>query len=365
MLLDTVSPMPHLARVPPYAAAEKPAGDGGRPVILSQNELATAPSPRAVEAAAATLAGSNRYPDSDCEALCAAIAARHGLRADRVLCTPGSMTLLGTLVRSYAGAGDEVVITRHGYGYFRTVIQLAGATPVVAPETELHADVDAILARVTERTRIVLLANPNNPTGTMIPWSEVLRLHAGLREDILLVLDAAYAEFVARPDFRAGSDLVDASRNTVMIRTFSKIYGLAGMRVGWGYFPAAIADLLRRVTPPSSVSSQAQAAAIAALADRDHTRATFEAVSRERQRLAAALGVLGLAGPPSEANFVLADFGSPERAKRAHAFLTRRGIHLRPVASADLPQHLRITIGTAAEHEEVLGALRAFLDRPA
>ncbi|MGV6875222.1 pyridoxal phosphate-dependent aminotransferase [Pseudochelatococcus sp. B33] len=358
-----ILPLPHLLLVPPYAAAEKPQDDGTPKVILSQNELPTAPSPKAVEAAATALLEANRYPDSDCTELGDVIAAHHGLQAERILCSPGSMELLGILTRSYAGPGGEVIITEHGYGYFRTVIQLAGATAVIAPETSLRADVDAILACVTDKTRMVLLANPNNPTGTCLPWAEICRLHANLPQNVLLALDAAYAEFVDDPSFQAGSQLVDGSVNTVMIRTFSKIYGLAGMRVGWGYFPADVANLLRRVIPPSSVSMPAQAAAIAALSDKDHLRKTREAVVSQRQRLTLALQELGLHPVPSETNFILAELPSARRAKEAYEFLKSRQIFLRPVLSAGLPQHLRITIGSPGEVSLLIAGLAEFLSR--
>lgn len=357
---DLLSPLAYLSLVPAYASAEKPAPADQPDVILSQNELAFPPSPKAVAAATEAGFGANRYPESDCTALCAAIAATHGLDAARILCTPGSMMLLGALVRSYAGPGDEVILTQHGYAYFRTVVQLAGAQEVIAPEAALTADVDAILACISDKTRIILLANPNNPTGTLLPWSEILRLHSAAPPHILLVLDAAYAEFVEDPDYQAGGALVDKSANVAMIRTFSKIYGLAGMRVGWGYFPAGIADMLRRILPPSGVSSQAQAAAVAALADAEYTTRIFDTVTQERRSLSAALADLGLAPVASQANFLLADFGSAARAKAAYDWLAQRQIYLRPVGSAGLTQHLRITIGTAEEHARLIRGLAEF-----
>lgn len=359
-----ISPLPHLALVPAYASAEKPAGDGNVQILLSQNELGVSPSPLAVAAAIETIAGSNRYPDSDCINLRTAIAKQHGLNIDRIVCSPGSMLLLSSLIGSYAGQGDEVIVSRHGYAYFQTIIQLAGAEPIAAAEVEYRADVDAILSCVSERTRIVLLANPNNPTGTHLPWSEIQRLHSSLPRHVLLVLDGAYAEFVTASDFNDGANLVDICENVAMIRTFSKIYGLAGMRVGWGYFPAAVADMLRRVLPPSGVSVQAQAAAVAAISDRTYLSNIYETIHRERVKLYQQLEQLGLPPVASETNFMLADFGSSSRAQRAYRWLTGQHVHLRPVGSAGLPQHLRITIGTPAENEQLIKALRQFCAMP-
>src|SRR5690606_24331634 len=228
------------------------------------------PSPRAVEAfraAADTLA---LYPDGSATRLRTALARHYGLNADRIVCGAGSDELLSLLAYAYLGPGDEAIHTRHGFLVYEIAIRAAGATPVVAPEMDLKADVDAILDRVGERTRIVFLANPNNPTGTYLPIDEIRRLHAGLPPSVLLILDAAYAEYVRRNDYEAGIELVATSENVVMTRTFSKVYGLASLRLGWAYCPASVADVLNRIRGPFNVNGAALEAGIAALADTSH-----------------------------------------------------------------------------------------------
>jgi len=263
------------------------------------------------------------------------------------------------LLRSYAGPGDEVLYSRHGFLMYPIGAQTVGATPVAAPERALTTDVDALLERVSERTRLVFIANPNNPTGTYLGAGEMARLHAGLPPSVVLAIDAAYAEFVNRNDYEPGISLVNRAENVVMLRTFSKIYALAGLRLGWAYCPPAIADVLNRVRGPFNVTAAAQAAGVAAVED-------VEALNRARghnerwlpwfsERLAA----LGLALTPSVANFVLARFpGDPlKNADAAFAFLQSRGILTRKMAAYGLPQHLRVTIGTGPEMETVAAAL--------
>ncbi len=258
-----------------------------------------------------------------------------------------------------------MLYSRHGFLIYPIGAMSVGATPVAAPERELTADVDALLARVTPRTRLVFIANPNNPTGTYLGAEELSRLHAGLPPSVVLAIDAAYAEFVNRNDYEAGAALVDRSDNVVMLRTFSKIYALAGLRLGWGYFPPAIADVLNRVRGPFNVSTPALAAGVAAVED---TTAFARARAHNDRWLpwfSDRLAALGLKLPPSVGNFVLPRFpDDPEHnAAAAFAFLQSHGILTRKIGAYGLPHHLRITIGTGEEMEKVAAVLGEFMDR--
>ena len=344
----------------------KSAGPAGMKVHkLSANETPLGASPAAREAfrdAADTL---HDYPDGSATRLREAIARVHGLNADNIVCGNGSDELLGLIAQAYLRPGDEAIYTEHGFLVYRISILAAGATPVVAPERDMTADVDAILARVTDATRIVFLANPNNPTGTYLPIEEVRRLHAGLRGDILLVLDAAYAEYVRRNDYEAGVELVSANRNVVMTRTFSKIHGLAALRVGWAYAPAEVIDVMHRVRGPFNVNAPAIAAATAAIADRAQVDAAIAHNDEWLIWTQTALEELGLTVTPSVGNFLLVHFADEEgrRAEDADAFLTARGYVLRRVVPYGLPNALRMTIGSQEANRGVVAALREFLGR--
>src|SRR5262249_19531933 len=267
------------------------------------------------------------------------------------------------LLRSYAGPGDEVLYSRHGFLMYPINAQTVGATPVAAPERALTTDVDALLERVPDRTRIVFVANPNNPTGTYLGAAEMARLHAGLPPSVVLAIDAAYAEFVNRNDYEAGAALVDRADNVVMLRTFSKVYALAGLRLGWAYCPPAITDILNRMRSPFNVNVPALAAGVAAVED---VEALVHAQAHNQRWLAwfsQRLAALGLPLTPSVANFVLARFpDDPHRnADAAFAFLQSRGILTRKMGAYGLPQHLRITIGTGPEMAAVAATLAEFM----
>jgi histidinol-phosphate aminotransferase len=326
-----------------------------RVIKLSSNEGALGPSPRAVEAYRALAGDIHRYPDGHATRLREALADRWGLEAGNIVCGNGSDDVLQLLAHAYCGRDDEVLYSEHGFLVYPIAAKACGATPVTAPETDLTTSVDALLARVTERTRIVFVANPNNPTGTYIPSEQLRRLQAGLPEHVLLVIDAAYAEFVDANDYEDGSALVRAHSNVVMTRTFSKIFGLGAVRLGWAYCPPAIADVLNRIRGPFNVGAPALAAGEAALAD----RAFFDLVRQHnlywRAWLADALVKLGLDVAPSATNFLLVKF--PD-ARAADAFLRARGIIVRAVASYGLPDHLRITIGREDEVRAVAEALK-------
>jgi histidinol-phosphate aminotransferase len=303
------------------------------------------------------------YPDGSASRLRQAIAARFGLDPSRIVCGNGSDDLLHLLALAYVGPGDEGVLTEHGFSVYKIAILAAGGTPVIAREKNLTADVDAILACVSPRTRIVYIANPNNPTGTYMPFSEVKRLHAALPRNVLLVLDGAYAEYVQRNDYSAGLELVSNHDNVVMTRTYSKIFGLAALRIGWCYAPAAVCDSLNRIRGPFNVNGPALEAGIAALEDAAHLDGAIAHNAKWLAWLTEQLTALGLRVTPSVANFVLIHFPPDEglSAKAADDFLTARGLILRGVGSYGLPHALRLTVGTEEANRLVVAALADYL----
>jgi len=268
-------PRPGILDISPYVGGEARVAGVERPIRLASNESALGPSRKAIAAYRALADEIHRYPDGSAQELREALGQRHGVDPARIVCGAGSDELITLLLRCYAGPGDEVLYSRHGFLMYPINALAAGAAPIAVPERELTTDVDAVLARVTERTRLVFIANPNNPTGTYLGAQDVARLHAGLPPSVLLAIDAAYAEFVNRNDYDPGIALVNRADNVVMLRTFSKIYALGGLRLGWAYCPPAIADVLNRVRSPFNVSAAAQAAGIAAVED-------IEALNRAR-----------------------------------------------------------------------------------
>jgi histidinol-phosphate aminotransferase len=349
--------------IAPYVPGKSKASGGGRVYKLSSNETPLGASPRAIAAYKACADALELYPDGASTALREAIAGAYGLSADRIVCGAGSDEILNLLTHAYIGPGDEGVFTEHGFLVYKIAIMAAGGTPVAVPERDLTADVDAILAAVTERTRIVFLANPNNPTGTYLPFSEVRRLHAGLRPDVLLVLDAAYAEYVRRNDYESGIELVATASNVVMTRTFSKIHGLANLRIGWCYAPDHVCDALNRIRGPFNLGGPSIAAGVAAIGDREFVERAIAHNDTWLDKVSNDLRALGLTVTPSVGNFILIHFPStPGRtAKEADAFLSERGIVLRAVGAYGLPGALRMTIGSAEANEAAVAALAAFM----
>ncbi|MEZ5810392.1 MAG: histidinol-phosphate transaminase [Rhizobiaceae bacterium] len=330
---------------------------------LSSNETPLGPSPAAVAALADISTHLERYPDGQAMDLRQAIGDVHGLNPANIVCGNGSDDLLALVAQTYLAPGDEGIITEHGFLVYRIQILAAGAMPVVVPETDERADVDAILAAVTERTKIVFLANPNNPTGTYLPFGEVRRLHAGLPGNVLLVLDAAYAEYVRRNDYEAGIELVSSCRNVVMTRTFSKVYGLAALRIGWMYAPAAVADAVNRVRGPFNVNAGAIAAGAAAIRDRAHVEAAVEHNGHWLEELTKALTALGLRVTPSVANFILVHFPEGDDARSAEAadaYLCAGGFVLRRVTAYGFPNALRMSVGSEEANRGVIAALEDF-----
>lgn len=356
-------PQPGILDISAYVPGASGAKGAGIPIKLSSNESPLGPSLKAIEAYRQAAGALERYPDGSALALRLALGEAYGLNPARIVCGAGSDEILNLIAAAYLGPGTEGLFSQYGFLVYRIATLVRGATPVLAPERGLTVDVDALLQRVTERTRVVFLANPNNPTGTYIPFDEVRRLHRGLPEHVVLVLDAAYAEYVRRNDYEAGMELVATSQNTVMARTFSKVYGLAGLRLGWAYCPEGIADVLNRIRGPFNVSAAAMAAGIAALSDQGHVDATVAHNDKWLPWMAERLSALGLNVTPSVGNFLL--IGFPEvkskNATAADAFLQSRNIYLRPMGAYGLGHTLRLTIGTAAENETVAAALAEFL----
>jgi histidinol-phosphate aminotransferase len=356
-------PRDSVLSIDPYVPGKSSATGGGKVHKLSSNETPLGPSPAAVAAYKAAGDKLEFYPDGAATALREAIGAAYGLNPARIVVGAGSDEILNLLAHAYLGPGDEAVYSQHGFLVYPIATKAAGGTPVVAPETEHTADVNALLSKVTARTKIVFLANPNNPTGTYLPFKEVRRLHAALPPNVLLVLDAAYAEYVRRNDYESGVELAGTAPNVVMVRTFSKIYGLAGLRIGWCYGPAGIIDALNRIRGPFNVSAPAIAAGVAALADRTHLEKAAAHNDTWLPKVTEALEQLGLKVTPSVGNFILIHFpeSAGKRAPDADVFLSQRGIVLRRMDAYSFPNALRMTIGSAEANEATISALTAFL----
>ena len=299
-----------------------------------------------------------RYPDGGHASLRRAIAETHGLEAERIVCGAGSDELIALLCKAYAGPGDEVLYSAHGFMMYRISALSAGATPVSAPERELTADVDALIARLSERTRLVFVANPNNPTGTMVGEDALARLAEALPQGALLVIDAAYAEYVRAADYEGGIGLMRARDDVVVTRTFSKIYGLASLRLGWAYAPEHVIDVLNRVRGPFNVTGPALAAGEAAVRDQGYVEHCAVANEAWRDWLAKEVRAAGFHVTPSQANFILIETG--ERTGEADAWLKRRGLIARRVDGYGLPGHIRITVGDEEACRAVAEAMQGF-----
>ena len=351
-------PIDAILEITPYKGGESKAG-GWK---LSSNENPLGCSEHAKAAVRAAADGLEIYPDGGATRLREAIGRKYGIDANRIVCGSGSDEIFQLLGRAYLRPGDEIVQSQHGFLVYRLVAQQSGATTISAPETDYRTDVDAILERLTPKTRIVFIANPNNPTGTYIPFDEVRRLHASLRDDILLVLDGAYAEYVRNNDYSAGMDLAGSAPNVLITRTFSKIHGLAALRLGWAYGPESVIDAIHRVRGPFNVNAVAQTAGLAALADDAFVRESVDHNEAELARMTRAIRDLGHDVTPSVGNFILVHFGEDKKtgATAADAFLRARGIYVRGMTAYGLPGALRISIGIEAANDAVLAALEDF-----
>ena len=359
------APKEWILGISPYVPG-KAAADDGRPLIkLSANEnpLGTGQAARAaLIAATADLA---TYPDPGAAKMREAIAAAHGLDPARVIYGTGSDELLHIAASAYAGPGDEILYVKYGFSVYDIAARRVGATPVIAPDTDYATDVDALLACVTAKTRVVFLANPNNPTGTMTPREDIARLHAALRPDILFVLDQAYAEYLDADEDDGGIELAKNAPNVLVTRTFSKIHGLAAERIGWGYASAEIIDALHRIRAPFNVTTAGQAAAIAAIGDSGWVDASRTHNRQWREWLAGEIASLsnhGLRAVPSKANFLLILFEGKLTAEAAMKGLWDEGYATRWLPGQGLPNGLRITIGTAEQVRAVAAKLRAMAE---
>ena len=358
-------PRPGVLKIQAYVPGKSSAPGVAKIFKLSSNEKPLGASPKAIAAYGAIGKHLEDYPDGASTELREAIGRAYGLDPGRIVCGAGSDDLLNLLARAYLQDGDEAIHTAHGFLVYPIATLGAGATPVVAEETEYTANVDAILAKVSPRTRMVFLANPNNPTGTYIPFDEVKRLHAGLPKHVLLVVDAAYAEYVRRNDYESGIELVATSENVVMTRTFSKIYGLAGLRLGWLYAPAHVADALNRIRGPFNVGAPSIAAGVAAIADAAHVEHARQHNEKWLAWTTEEIRKLGLTVTPSVGNFILIHFPDTKgkTAAEADALLTSRGVVMRAVRAYGLPNALRMTIGTEEANRLTVATLAELMGK--
>ncbi|CUH89266.1 Histidinol-phosphate aminotransferase 2 [Phaeobacter sp. CECT 5382] len=356
--MTQITPQPGIMDIALYQGGAAHVAGVSNTVKLSSNENPLGPSPLAIEAMQQAAAMMHRYPSSDHLALRQAIGTVEGLNPDQIICGAGSDEVIAFLCQAYAGPGDEVLYTEHGFAMYRISALAAGATPVEVKERERVTDVDALLAGCTDRTKLVFIANPNNPTGTMIGAAEVARLADGLPQGALLVLDGAYAEYVE--GFDAGAALIADRDNVFMTRTFSKIHGLGGARIGWGYGPAAIIDVLNRVRGPFNVSSTALAGAEASIRDQDYIAHCRAENAKWREWLAQALAALGIASDTSCTNFILARLSDQAEAEACDSYLQSQGLIVRRVAGYNLPNALRITVGDEASCRRLLAAITEF-----
>ena len=353
-------PRPGIMNAPPYVGGASKAQNAKRTIKLSSNECALGPSPKGMAAYAEVINELHRYPDGGASELRQALADKHGLDAARIVCGDGSDELISLITRAYAGQDEEVLFTEFGFVMYRLAALGAGATPMTSPENNFRPDIDALLAAVTDKTRIVYLTNPNC-TGKYIPDSEVRRLHQGLREDLLLVIDAAYAEYVEADDYDPGFDLARDANNVVVTRTFSKAYGLAAVRMGWCYGPDAVIDVINRVRGPFNVTAPAQAAGMAAIADDEFLAAVVEHNNTWRPWLEEQLRGLGFNNVvPSVTNYVLLGFADTAEADAALSFMADNGILVRDLRAYGLGDYIRITVGLEDECKAVVETLAEF-----
>lgn len=360
-------PRPSLAHVKPYVPGA--AATSATKAKLNSNENAFGPPPAAIRAMQDAALTAHRYPDGRCVELRDALAQRFGLSADRILCSAGSDMLIRSLCHSYGDADGEVIMSQHAFVEYKRSGELEDMTIRQIPERgagpggdgDFRADIDGILAAVTGKTRLAFIANPDNPSGACLSAAEMADLRARLRSDVLLVIDAAYGEYVTDPDYDIGNTLVDAGENVVVIRTFSKIWGLAGQRLGWSYAPPAITQALDRNRDPFAVSSTALAAGVAALGEPGWLDRCVRHNTTQRNRMAEALTRCGIRVWPSQTNFLMLGFGTAERADAARAFAESHGVKLRDLKQYALPENLRVTIGTTPECDLACQVLQDFM----
>ncbi|HYD18334.1 MAG TPA: histidinol-phosphate transaminase [Patescibacteria group bacterium] len=359
----TAQPLPKqgILDIKPYIGGEGRVAGVTDLLRLASNENALGCSPKAREAYLNCANDLFRYPDGSALELRTALGKTYNMNPDNIICGSGSEELISLLVRAYAGPGDEVLFPQYGFLMYPICAKAVGATPVTAPENDFRSDVGALLKAITPKTKMLLLANPNNPTGSYITREELKHLCEKVPSNILILLDSAYAEFVQAADYSDGRDMVDAHPNVVMLRTFSKIYGLAALRLGWGYCSPEVAGVVNRVRGAFNVNAPAQAAGVAALSDSDFLKRTIEMTTTGRAYLAENIGALGFRVLPSVGNFLLVEFG--DKAEDIRLSLKDKGIFIRQMGAYNLPRHLRVTVGTADDNQRLVAALKAATGR--
>jgi histidinol-phosphate aminotransferase len=361
----TLTPRPGILDISPYVGGRASVAGVDKVWKLSSNESPLGPGPAALEALKTAADDASIYPEGSARLLREAIGETYGLDPARIVCGgDGSDAILTMLAAAYLSPGDEALFSEHAFLVYKIATLANGAVPVEVPEKNLKFDVDATLANVTPKTRLVFIANPNNPTGSYLSHDEMRRLHAGLPDNVLLVIDAASSEYVKRNDYEAGIEMVSAFPNVVMTRTFSKIYGLAGLRIGWAYAPAPVCDVLNRIRGPFNVGNLQARVGAAAIRDQAHVARAAAHNEQWKAWLIEEIRKAGLKVDDSVANFVLIHFQPGKKdAKAADAFLNARGLILRPVANYALPDALRLTVGPAEANQLVAAALKEFMER--
>ena len=351
-----------IMEIVPYVPGKSKVSGSHKVIKLSANENPFGASPKAIEAIKSAAKNSHLYPDGGCHKLRESIGRMHNINPDMIVCGAGSDELIALLCQSYAGEGNEVLYSQYGFLMYPISALRSGAIPVAAKEKNYRTDIDSILSAVTEKTRIVFIANPNNPTGSYLKKDEMRKLRSELPENVLLVIDAAYSEYVTAPDYDSGIDLVSSTNNTVMLRTFSKIYGLAALRLGWAYAPEHVVDVLNRVRGPFNVSSIAQAAGVAAIEDNSFTNRSIDHNNKWLKIMFSELSDIGLKALPTVANFILIEFPKKpgNTAPEVDAKLKEEGIIVRRMDAYGLPNFLRVTIGLEEGNESFLRSMREF-----
>jgi histidinol-phosphate aminotransferase len=362
-IANAPQPRAEILEISPYVQGKSAIPGQEEPIKLSSNESSFGPSPKAIEAYHSAAAALHRYPDGSQNPLRQAIADIHGLDIDKIICGNGSDELLDLIYRSYLSAGDEIILSTNHFVMCALYAKIQGAKIVLANEENYITLVDDVLDKITPKTRMVTLANPNNPTGTYLSTEQIRQIHAGLPSDVLFIIDGAYAEYVTHEDYDSGTDLVDEFDNVIVTRTFSKIYGLSALRIGWAYCPTSIIDILQRIRSPFNANGPAMAAAIEAVRDTDYIEKIQVHTAGWQQRIAKELGALGINVIPSSANFYLLNFNRSEgkSANEAASFLEAEGIIPRAVNAAAEEDILRITVGLDAENEAVISALTKYM----
>jgi len=359
----TPQPRAEILDISPYVQGKSELCGQASAIKLSSNESSFGPSPKAIEAYQSMAASLHRYPDGSQNQLRRAIADVYSLDAEKIICSNGSDEILDMIYRSYLTAGDEIILSANHFSMCALYAKIQGARIVLAIENNYVTSVDDLLGKLTPDTRMVTLANPNNPTGTYLNAEQIKRIHACLPSDVLFVIDAAYAEYVSYADYDSGTSLVDDFDNVIVTRTFSKIYGLSALRLGWAYCPQAIIDVLQRIRSPFNTNSPAMVAAIEAVKDQNYIDRIRLHTAKWQQRIEKELSALGIRVIPSAANFYLLNFNqcAGKSALKAADFLEAEGIIPRPVRTSDGEDVLRITVGLDGENEAVIMALRKYM----